>query len=108
MYFSSIWLGSFTSILHPVRVLQIIRIFANLIPSETCQEAYVRLKILPAAALRGFFSGVFMYNFVRGKPDAFLSVLTRVNEVHSHSTTSMNQIYVNNLITSRSGFSLIF
>ena len=35
-------------------------------------------------------------------------MFTQVFEVHSHGTRSMNKFYVNNLVTSKSGFSLIF
>ena len=56
LYCSSIWLGTFPSIVHPIRVIQnnTVRVFCGVGNRESLRSMYSDLNIMPAAGLRDF------------------------------------------------------
>ena len=56
LYCSSIWLGTFPSIVRPIRVIQnnAIRVFCGVGNQESLRSVYRDLNIMPAAGLRDF------------------------------------------------------
>ena len=63
LYCSSVWLGTFPSVLRPIRVLQnnAIRSLCGIGNRDSVRSMYSMINIMPAAGLRDFYTLVFMY-----------------------------------------------
>ena len=111
LYCSSIWLGTFPSIVHPIRVIQnnAIRVFCGVGNQESLRSMYRDLNIMPAAGLRDFYTLIFIYRYYRGSlPDCFTGIFCERSDVHHHNTRIRGNTEVPRLVSSRSSFSLIY
>ena len=109
MYCSSVWLGTFPSILRPIRVLQnnAIRSFCGI--GDSVRSVYSIINIMPAAGLRDFYTLVFMYKYCYGcLPDCFTGIFRERSNVHCHGTRTSGDIEVPCLVSSRTAFSVIY
>ena len=100
LYWSSIWLGTFPSILHPIRMLQnnAIRSFCRIGSRDSVRSMYSIINIMPAAGLRDFYTLIL----------CFTGICRERSNVHCHGTRTSGDIEVPRLVASRTAFSIIY
>ena len=111
LYCSSIWLGTFPSIVRPIRVIQNnpIRAFCGVGNHESLRSVHRDLNIMPAAGLRDFYTLIFIYKYYSDSlPDFFAVIFCESSGLHHHITWMRGNTEVPWLVLSRSSFSLIY
>ena len=111
LYCSSVWLGTFPSLVNPIRVLQnnAIRLLCNKSYSDSVRLEYRRQKILPAAGLRDFYHQLFMFKYNNNNlPLCFSGMFKVRSDCHNYNTRTSKALSAPIAITTRSKFSFIY
>ena len=111
LYCSSVWLGTFPSILCPIRVLQnnAIRSLCGIGNRDSVRSMYSVINIMPAAGLCDFYTLVFMYKYYYGSVlEYFTGIFRDRSNIHGHRTWTSGDIEIPRLVSSRTAFSVIY
>ena len=111
LYCSSVWLGTFPSILLPIRVVQnnTIGSLCGIGNRDSVWSIYSIINIMPAAGLRDFYTLIFMCKCYYGcVTDCFVGIFRERSNVHGHRARTRGDIEFPRLFSSRTAFSVSY
>jgi len=110
LYCSSVYMGTFSSIVSPVRIIQnkSIRVLSGKSERDSVREVYRDFRILPAAGLHHFYILVFMHRYnMKQLPECFNGWFYSRWNIHNQNTRGKNDYYTPPIVSARSTFSFV-